>query len=266
MALGFFDGVHIGHQEVIKTAKSAADKKNLPLVVMSFFPHPKEVLSREKKIFPYLMPLDEKQKKLEQLGVQIFYLVHFDREFAALSPKQFVKNYLLDFGAQLIVAGFDFTYGYKGEGNMDRLIEDSNGILDAIKVGKIGFEGEKISSTMIRNLLHLGNVERISSFLGEPYYIEGTVLLNREDIKVHIHPYYLLPASSIYRVILSNGRDTFKQDVLIQNRQLLLNFSQKRSFPFAENEVIRIYLERNLTNAGTKSSDQIQLPLVSLMS
>lgn len=62
MALGFFDGVHIGHQEVIKTAKRAADKKDLPLVVMSFFPHPKEVLSREKKIFPYLMPLDEKQK------------------------------------------------------------------------------------------------------------------------------------------------------------------------------------------------------------
>src|SRR5436190_24081178 len=65
MALGFFDGVHLGHKEVIKEAKIAADKRNLPLVVMSFFPHPKEVLTNGKKMFPYLMPLDEKQKKLE---------------------------------------------------------------------------------------------------------------------------------------------------------------------------------------------------------
>ena len=119
IALGFFDGVHLGHQAVIKAAKRAADEKKLPLVIMSFFPHPKEVLSNGKKIVSYLMPLADKQKKFKQLGVQTFCMVQFDSEFAALTPKQFVQNYLFDFGAQQIVAGFDFTYGCRGEGNMD---------------------------------------------------------------------------------------------------------------------------------------------------
>jgi len=143
--------------------------------------------------------------------------------------------------------------------------EDSNDILDVIKVGKMEFEGQKISSTRIRNLILSGKVEQIPYFLGEPYQMEGTVLLNREDMNVHINPYYLLPVSSMYRVTLSNGFDTCKQEALIQNGQLILNLFQKRNVPFAENEVIRIYLEKNLTNAGIKTLNQVQLPLTSMI-
>jgi riboflavin kinase/FMN adenylyltransferase len=241
MALGFFDGVHLGHQEVIKTAKAAADKRNLPLAAMSFFPHPKEVLSKGKKEFSYLMPLDEKQKKLEQLGVEIFYLVHFDKEFAALSPNQFVKNYLLDFEAKLVVAGFDFTYGRNGEGHMDRMVGDSNGILNVIKVGKIDFKGEKISSTMIRNLVCSGKVDEIPNFLGEVYQIEGTLAYKQKHVHIKASPYYLLPSSGIYEVGLVNGSEYWKQEVIVRNDQITFMLPERGLVPFIHSETIRIH-------------------------
>lgn len=266
MALGFFDGVHLGHQEVINKAKAAAVKRNLPLVVMSFFPHPKEVISKGNKMFPYLMPMDEKQKKLEKLGVQIFYLVHFDREFAALSPEKFVENYLLDFGAELVVAGFDFTYGRYGDGNMDRMKADAKGLLNVIKVGKMEYEGEKISSTMIRNLICSGKVEQIPSFLGELYQIEGTVFWNNEDVDVYIRPNYLLPSSGIYHVTVSNGYKTCSQEALVRNGKLKLLISKKRNFSFSNHEVIRIYWRRKLTKERPHLIGSVQHPFDSVIS
>jgi riboflavin kinase/FMN adenylyltransferase len=265
MALGFFDGMHLGHQEVIKKAKAAAVKRNLPLVVMSFFPHPKEVISNGKKMVHYLMPMEKKQEKLDQLGVEIFYLVHFEKEFAALTPSQFVKNYLLDFGVKLVVAGFDFTYGCKGEGNMDRLMADSNGKLNVIKVGKIEFEGEKVSSTIIRNLICSGKVEQIPSFLGEPYQIEGTVLFDKDNVDVHIFPYYLLPSAGIYQVTVSNGFKTSKHKVLVENGKLKLLSAKPWDHSFSHYQMIRIYWEKRLANDGTQLLEQEQLAVISMV-
>lgn len=238
MALGFFDGVHLGHQHVIKEAKRKADEKKLPLMIMSFFPHPKEILSNGKKIVPYLMPLTEKQKIFKQFGAEVFYLVQFNSEFASLSPKQFVRNYLLDFEAKQVVAGFDFTYGNRGEGNMDRMKADSNGKIDAIKVKKIEFNGEKISSTLIRHYILSGEVEKIPHYLGDSYQIEGRLLNNSGDILVK--PYYLLPESGTYEVIVSNNQRSLNHPALVMNGDLKLDLSQEPRIPFIENETIRI--------------------------
>src|SRR3954469_25671010 len=89
MALGFFDGLHNGHCEVIKTASQKAKERNVSLSVMSFFPHPKTVISNGKKRVCYLMPPSEKEEMLRKLGVDTFYIVEFDKEFASLLPKQF---------------------------------------------------------------------------------------------------------------------------------------------------------------------------------
>ena len=256
MALGFFDGVHLGHQAVIKAAKRAADEKKLPLVIMSFFPHPKEVLSNGKKIVSYLMPLADKQKKFKALGAQTFFMVQFDSEFAALTPKQFVQDYLLDFGAQQIVAGFDFTYGCRGEGNMDRIHADSDGRLESIKVEKLEFEGEKISSTLIRSFICSGRVEEIPPYLGEHYQMEGTVSLNKQCADIFVNPHYLLPSTGIYEVTITNGRGTWKQEALVLSGQLTFMLSERRKCPFIENETIRISWERRLLNGWSTPLDQ----------
>jgi len=204
-ALGFFDGMHLGHQKVIRTAKRIADENSLTLATMSFFPHPKEIFSQDKTKVSYLMPLVDKERILKKLGVQKLYIVEFDQTFANLSPKQFVHQFLLDFGAKYIVAGFDFTYGFKGAGHMDRLKEDAAGMLEVIKIEKVKFAGEKISSTLIRQLIHSGKIDQIPNYLGEPYHTEGKVTIKRNLAIIHLLPYYLLPPPGIYEVTVFTG-------------------------------------------------------------
>ena len=186
MALGFFDGLHQGHRKVIQTALNKAKEKNVQLSVMSFFPHPKTVISNGKKQVCYLMPISEKEKMLEQLGVDRFYIVQFDREFASLSPQQFVTQYLLKLGVIHAVAGFDFSYGSRGLGNLDRLKNDSGGIIEVTKVEKVECQGEKISSTCIRERLVKGLVEEIPHFLGRPYEVKG----NWDGFSIKLESYY----------------------------------------------------------------------------
>ncbi|WP_054705843.1 FAD synthetase family protein [Bacillus sp. JCM 19041] len=114
VALGNFDGLHLGHSKVIETGLALAKEKGLPLGVMSFSPHPRTVLNKQQNAFHYLMPLHEKEEKLAALGVDYFYIVEFTLDFARLLPEQFEVDYLLGVGANHVVAGFDYKYGFKG--------------------------------------------------------------------------------------------------------------------------------------------------------
>jgi riboflavin kinase / FMN adenylyltransferase len=240
VALGFFDGVHLGHQQVIKEAKRAAEEQELPLVIMSFFPHPKEVLSNGKKIIPYLMPMNDKRRIFEELGADCFYLIQFTKEFAALSPREFVQTYLLDFGAKQVVAGFDFTYGHRGEGNMDTLKSDSDEKIVGIRVDKIEWEGEKISSTLIRNLVLSGEVERIASYLGNDYQNEGRIIFRKKHVEVVLHPYYLMPASGWYEVNVNLHQEATTQIAVVRDGRLTLLSPQGQVFPFHEWETVQL--------------------------
>ena len=120
MALGFFDGLHLGHQEVIRNAYQAA--KTGSAVRDEFFPTSKICFINGKKKVDYLMPFSVvKEKVLASMGVDTFYMVQFDHEFSMLSPEQFVVQYLRGLGVVHAVAGFDLTYGSRGEGNMEPL-------------------------------------------------------------------------------------------------------------------------------------------------
>lgn len=211
IALGFFDGLHHGHCEVIKTALRKAKERNVTLSVMSFFPHPKTVLSNGKKKVCYLMPLSEKEEMLQKLGVDTFYIVEFDQEFASLPPEQFVTNYLLGLGVVHAVAGFDFSYGSWGMGNMDRLKSDSGGRIEVTKVEKVERDGEKISSTCIRERLVKGKVEEIPYFLGRPYEVKG----NWDGFSFNLSPYYTLPACGYYDVTVKTELNSIHTKLLV---------------------------------------------------
>ncbi len=240
MALGFFDGVHLGHQKVIKEAKRVAEEQELPLVIMSFFPHPKVVLSNGKKIIPYLMPMKDKRRIFEKLGVDCFYLIQFTKEFAELSPREFVQTYLLDFGAKQVVAGFDFTYGHRGEGNMNTMIRDSNGKIEGVKVDKIEWEGEKISSTHIRQLILAGELERIPFYLGTEYQSEGRIIFRKKHVEVVLLPYYLMPAPGWYEVTVNLHQETTTQIAVVRDGRITLLSPCGHGFPFYEWENVRV--------------------------
>lgn len=229
MALGCFDGLHNGHCKVIKTAYEKAKEKNVPLAVMSFFPHPKTVISNGQKQVPYLMPLPEKEKRLRNLGVDIFYIAEFDKKFASLPPKQFVAQYMLQLGVIHAVAGFDFCYGSRGEGNMDRLYRDSDGQIEVTKVAKVGYRDEKISSTRIRERLLSGHVEEIPPLLGNFYVVK----CDWDGYQLKPEPHYTLPAPGRYAVVLKNARECMHTEVMIAQSEAGLSVTCEEKIPFS---------------------------------
>lgn len=214
IALGFFDGLHKGHQEVIKTASEIARKENIALSVMSFFPHPKTVLSNGKATFDYIMPLSEKAKVLKKLGVDRFYIVEFNKSFASLSPEEYVSKYLLDFGTVHAVAGYDFSYGSRGLGNIDRMKSDADKKLNVTKVNKIEYQGKKISSTWIRELLKDGNIDDLSHILGRLYEVSG----KWDGFSLRLLPYYKPPAPGCYTAIIELRENIISTNVFVEEQ------------------------------------------------
>lgn len=211
MALGFFDGVHKGHQAVIQTAIDKAKELGTTASVMTFNPHPKEVLRKQEKKMNYLTPLPDKIKKIEQLGVHTLYVVHFTREFADLTPQQFVDDYLIGMNVVHAVAGFDFTYGSLGKGTMETLPFHARNRLSSTIVEKLEADNQKVSSTRIRQLLNEGEVEVVNQLLGESYMISGIVVDGEKRGRTigfptaNIQPkdYYIIPKTGVYAVTLT---------------------------------------------------------------
>jgi len=236
IALGFFDGVHKGHQEVIRTAANHAKERGLALTVMSFFPHPKTVLSNGKEVFDYLMPLSEKANVLQTLGVDRFYIVEFDKAFASLSPEDFIANYLLDFNTTHAVAGFDFSYGYRGTGNIDRMQADSGGRLQVTKVDKVEHFGRKISSTWMREMLQEGNFEELTTILGRFYETTG----KWDGGSLELFPYYGLPAAGCYTATIKMKNNTFLTNIVVEEgmRKIRIATDLTKEIPLGEQVTI----------------------------
>lgn len=198
MALGYFDGVHLGHQRVIKVARNEAENRGLPLALMSFRPHPINILSGGKRHIPQLTAFAEKQKALKDLGIDIFYVVEFTLEFAALTPKQFVEAYLLNLKVVHTVAGFDFSYGAKGAGKVGDIYNDSNNQITVTEVQCVDYCGEKISSTAIRQRLRCTDVQEIPFFLGKHH----SVIMFWDGSQIKMLEQTMLPSSGLYAVVL----------------------------------------------------------------
>ncbi|SDY70361.1 riboflavin kinase / FMN adenylyltransferase [Evansella caseinilytica] len=175
LALGFFDGVHKGHKEVILTAKHAAESARLKSGVMTFFPHPKEVLRKGERV-KYLTSWIKKEELIAQLGVDYLIVIQFDELFSELTPQQFVDQYLIGLNVRHVVAGFDYTYGRLGKGTMETLPFHSRNALTSSVVEKVHHEGEKISSTNIRAALKQGNIQKVNDYLGWCYETSGMVV------------------------------------------------------------------------------------------
>jgi riboflavin kinase / FMN adenylyltransferase len=218
-ALGFFDGVHLGHQKVIQTAKKLADKKGLKTAVISFFPHPKEIIGKTGERVHYLLPPAEKAKKFSRLGVDYFYLIRFTPEFARLEPKEFVWKYLVPLQIKHAVAGYDFTYGRKGKGSLDTMEEDSGYSITVTKVENVERNDEKISSTLIRNKIQLGLMEELPDYLGEFYETKGKMIRTDGKDELILDRYYMIPPKGCYDVAIDRGEGWFDGRVLVTEQK-----------------------------------------------
>ncbi|MFB1081065.1 bifunctional riboflavin kinase/FAD synthetase [Jeotgalibacillus sp. JSM ZJ347] len=176
IALGFFDGVHLGHQKVIQGALDYAKEHDVKSAVMTFDPHPSVVLSSKKSSVKYLSSLEQKAQKIEMLGVDYLLVVRFTSAFASLEPQEFVDQYLIGLNAVHITAGFDYSYGKFGRGKMETLPFHARGKFTSTTIEKQTDDHEKISSTRIRELLSNGNPEKAAQLLGSYYETEGLIV------------------------------------------------------------------------------------------
>ena len=176
LAVGFFDGVHLGHQQVIKTAIKHAESKGIQSAVMTFDPHPSIVLGgRNEKVF-YITPLEQKMGKLAALGVDTVFVVNFTSDFAKLSPADFIQYFIKDLNIVHVTAGFDYSFGAFGKGNMDLMKQLAGQDFDVTVVEKYEQQEDKVSSTRIRKALQDGEMELAHHLLGRPFEVPGIVV------------------------------------------------------------------------------------------
>lgn len=173
LALGFFDGVHRGHQQLIKVAKNTANSKGLPLVLMTFDRHPKEVYQNQ--VVSYIDTLDEKIYKMRQLGVDYLLVMHFNEQFSKVSAQEFVDNIIVKLNTETVVAGFDYTYGPKNIANMQNLPKFAQNRFEIITVPEQTYNDQKIGSTDIKRAIKNGKMDLVKDLLGTPYVMSGYI-------------------------------------------------------------------------------------------
>lgn len=216
LAIGYFDGVHIGHQKVIQTANQMAKRLNHPLAVMTFHPHPKEVL--KKKPMRYLTPISEKMNLLDQLGVKYAYLIQFDKNLARLTAKEFVEKVCVPLQVKGIVTGFNFRFGEKQAGSTRDLKILSQNRFETETVEAVIKDQTHVSSTWIRELLATGNLSLVTELLGRFYRFRGIVehgdqrgrLIGFPTANLSLSSPFLLPKQGVYVVRASfEGRQAY---------------------------------------------------------
>lgn len=217
IALGNFDGVHKGHMELINKAVARADDLNIKSSILLFNEHTDNLIKVGKK--DIITTNQTKFEILENLGVDIIYLINFTREFMAYTPKMFLKDFLADnLKIRGVVVGYDYTYGFKKSGDVDFLLENKD-LFDTIDIiNQISSHGEKISSTLIRNLIEEGKIKEANELLSRPYKLIGEIIhakglgkkMGYPTANLKLIDNFVIPKYGVYDTdIIING-DRFK--------------------------------------------------------
>lgn len=211
IALGTFDGLHLGHTDVINTARDYAERNGLKLAVFTFSNHPLALI-RPDLVPVRIISAEEKIKLLESFGVDYLINIPFTEDFAALSPDEFLDR-LACFNYRCLVVGENFTYGFLGSGKTETLERSGrkNGF-DVIVRPLVKMNGNVVSSTGIRNLIQAGHIEYANRMLGRAYAITGKIVHGEQrgrklgfptaNIEI-LHGEMAVPAPGVYAVTAS---------------------------------------------------------------
>lgn len=219
LSIGVFDGVHRGHQEVLAIARALADARRLPLVVLTFDPHPMAVV-RPGAEPPAVTSLRHRLQLLGTAGADAVLVLPFDRDMAAMSAEDFVQDVLVTrLRAAVVVVGEDFRFGHRARGDIE-LLSDLGLVhgFDAIGVGPVGSGGDRWSSTEVRRRVQDGDVAGARRILGHWFCVEGAVVpgdrrgraLGYPTANLALEPGQLLPSDGVYAgfvEVLGDGPD-----------------------------------------------------------
>lgn len=263
IALGTFDGVHRGHQKIIRAAVSYAEKYGLEPTAITFDPHPQQLIAPERGLM-LLTILSERKELLHRLGIKKVYVLRFNHLVQKLSPEEFIKKYLVSrLKAKHIFAGYDFAFGWGRTGgviNLKKLGRQYG--FDVTIVSPVKYNSHLIKSKKIREELSRGDFEFGVELLGHPYQISGYVVrgkgrgkdLGFPTINLKVETDKLIPSYGVYAGWAMIGNRKFKAAINIGSRPSfgagdalveahLISFSKT-----IYGQKVILYLEKKLRN------------------
>ena len=234
LTIGIFDGVHLGHQSIIRRIVREARRIKGSSIVLTFYPHPYHVL-KPSRYLPLLISLEHRLKLLEDLGVDICIVQSFTDKFSKIGKQAFIKNILINKIHPLeIFVGKDFNFGKDKSGGIDLLKKQAKvygyklRIIPSRSIGK-----KKISSTLIRSLIRKGDLKKSSGFLGRPVSILGKIVKGSRRGKILGFPtanidyeHEVLPPGGVYAVRIILDRKNFSG---VANIGLRPSFKRRKS-------------------------------------
>ena len=220
VATGFFDGVHIGHRHVIEQLKEAAAVRGDESMVVTFWPHPRNVLQKEARSLRLLTSLAEKRDILLGMGVNRVEVLPFTKEFSTMTTEDYLRALMNDFGVKAILVGYDNKMGSDAEG-ADQVARTAEGLgLEVIRTDMVPSElGYAVSSTKIRERLEAGDVQAAAAMLGYEYSMHGVVVAGNRlgrtigfptaNMQLY-EPLKLVPGNGVYFVKVETlGREFY---------------------------------------------------------
>ncbi|RIV23657.1 bifunctional riboflavin kinase/FAD synthetase [Fibrisoma montanum] len=214
---GTFDGVHLGHQTILARLVEITRANAGESVVLTYWPHPRTVVSNDSQNLKLLSTLDEKIERLEQAGVDHLIVIPFTRSFSQLTSEEFIRQILIDaIGTRKLVIGYDHRFGKDRQGGFDYIQQHQHEYgFDVEEIPRQDVDAVGVSSSKIRAALNEGNIHAASLFLGRPYNLTGTIIKGQQlgrtigyptaNMQVD-DPVKLIPANGVYAVdVLYNG-------------------------------------------------------------
>ena len=206
VTIGTFDGVHVGHQQILKQLYKTAHANELESILVSFFPHPRMVLQKESSL-KLLNTIEERTRMIEKTGISNLIVQPFTKEFSRLSALDFVRDILVNqLHIKKIIVGYDHQFGRNRNATIDDLIEFGKTYdFEVIEISAQQLENVSISSTKIRNALNEGAVQTANTYLGYPFMISGLIVKGKGIGKTLEFPTANLHLKEDYKLIPKNG-------------------------------------------------------------
>ena len=201
--IGYFDGLHLGHQKLIEEVKQVAEKRNTRSALITFEPDPWGVIKGLREI-AHITPMKQRMRIAEAMGIEYWIILDFSKEMADLTPQDFHERVLKPLHLDTLVCGYDFHYGRKGEGDARQLQSQQD--FEVHIIDEVSSEHKKISSTRIEELIKEGSMEKAARFMGRWYDMEGSVKggsrVGRKHgfptANLHLFELYVMPKKGVY--------------------------------------------------------------------
>lgn len=233
LTVGTFDGVHEGHKSLIRKLVEHSRELCCRSVLVTFDPHPREIISGGKNTIHLLTTLDERREMVAILGIDEMVVIPFTRDFSLLSSEEFIKEYIYSrIGIQEFVIGYDHQFGKNREGSIETLKASGKELGFAVDVVEAHqMEAVTVSSTQVRNALkEEGDVDLAHTFLGRPYRLEATVIHGHGRGKIIGYPTANLRLKHVKKIIPQVG--VYVVDVLMGGRRFrgMMNIGFRPTF------------------------------------